>query len=124
DPPGKPGLANLVASLLDEGTTTRSAKQIAEEIEFVGGTLATRTTEDFSTASVRILKKDLKLGFDLMADVLLRPAFAEQELERVRSLILGQILSEQDDPGVVAAKAFNQLVFDGHPYGWPVIGTE
>ena len=124
DPSDKPGLANLVASSLDEGTTTRSAKQIAEEIEFVGGTLATRTTEDFTTASVRVLKKDTKLGLDLLADVLLRPVFAEQELERVRSLIHGQILSEQDDPGLVAAKAFQQLVFDGHPYGWPVIGTE
>jgi zinc protease len=124
DPPDKPGLANLVASLLDEGTTTRSAKQIAERIEFVGGSLVTRAMEDFSTTSARVLRKDLKLGFDLLADILLRPSFPEQELERVRSLLYGQVVSEQDDPGMVAAKAFNRLVFDGHPYRWPVIGTE
>jgi zinc protease len=123
DPPEKPGLANLVAGLLDEGTTTRSARQIAEQIEFVGGTLASRATEDFSTTSLRILKKDLTLGFELLADVLTRPAFADAELERVRSLIQGQLLNEQDDPGMVASKAFHQLVFNGHPYAWPVTGT-
>jgi zinc protease len=123
DPPGKAGLANLVAGLLDEGTATRSPKQIAEEIEFVGGSLAAKAAEDFTTASARILKKDLKLGFELLADILLRPAFPEAELERVRSLTQAEILSEQDDPGMVASKAFNQMVFDSHPYRWPVVGT-
>lgn len=124
DPEGKAGLANLVASLLDEGTTTRSAKQLAEQIEFVGGSLAARTGEDFTTVSARVLTKDTDLGFELLADILLHPAFPERELERVRSQILGEIQSEQDDPGTVAAKAFNQLVFEGHPYRWPVNGTE
>jgi zinc protease len=124
DPPEKAGVANLVASLLDEGTATRSAEQIAEQIEFVGGTLAVKTAEDMSTADVRVLTKDTELGFELLADILLHPAFPPKELERVRSQILGSILSEKDDPGLVAAKAFNQLVFDGHPYKWPVNGTE
>ena len=124
DLPDKPGLANLVAGLLDEGTTTRSSRQIAEQIEFVGGSLAIKATEDFSTASVRVLKKDLTLGFEILADILLRPAFQEAELERVRSMTQAQILSEQDDPGLVAAKAFHKVVFDGHPYRWPVAGTE
>lgn len=124
DPEGKAGLANLVASLLDEGTATRSANRIAEQIEFVGGSLAARAGEDFTTVSARVLTKDTDLGFELLADILLHPTFPEQELERVRSQILGEILSEQDDPGTVAAKAFNQLVFDGHPYRWPVNGTE
>ncbi len=124
DPPEKAGLANLVASLLDEGTTTRSATQIAGQIDFVGGNLAIKTEEDFTSASVRVLAKDTDLGFDLLADVLLRPAFAEAEVERIRTLILGEILSQKDEPGMVAGKAFNQLVFDGHPYRWPVNGTE
>lgn len=124
DPPEKPGVANLVASLLDEGTATRSAKQIANQIDFVGGTLATRAAEDFTTASARVLKKDTDLGFALLADILLGPSFPKPELERVRSQILGGILSEKDDPGTVAGKEFSQLVFAGHPYRWPVNGTE
>jgi zinc protease len=124
DPPAKAGLANLVLSLLDEGTTTRTAEQIAEQIEFVGGALAAKAGEDFTTVSVRTLTKDRKLGFTLLSDVLLHPVFPEKELKRVRSQILGEILSEKDQPDLVAAKAFNQLVFDGHPYSWPVNGTE
>lgn len=124
DPPEKAGLANLTASLLDEGTTSRTAKQIAEQIEFVGGTLSIKATEDSTTAATRILTKDTELGFELLADVVLHPTFPPQELERVRSQVLGGILSEKDEPGLVAGKAFNLLVFDGHPYRWPVNGME
>ncbi len=124
DPPEKAGLANLVAGLLDEGTTTRSSKQLAEQIDFVGGSLGAKADEDFTTASARTLKKDIDLGFTLLADILQRPAFPKQEFERVRSQILGEIASDNDDPGHVAMKAFNQLVFQNHPYRWPVNGTE
>jgi zinc protease len=124
DPPEKAGLANLVASLLDEGTTTRTSKQLAEQIDFVGGSLAVKASEDFTTASARVLKKDVDLGFTLLADILMRPAFPKQEFERVRSQVLGEIASDNDDPGHVAMKAFNQLVFHNHPYRWPANGTE
>jgi zinc protease len=124
DPPDKAGLANLVASLLDEGTTTRSSKQLAEQIDFVGGALEAKASEDFTTASARVLKKDVDLGFTLLADILQHPAFFKPEFERIRSQILGEMASDNDDPGHVAMKAFNQLVFHGHPYRWPLNGTE
>ena len=124
DPSDKAGLANLVASLLDEGTTTRSSKQLAEQIDFVGGALEARASEDYTTASVRVLKKDIDLGFTLLADILQHPAFLKPEFERIRSQILGEMASDNDDPGHVAMKAFNQLVFHGHPYRWPLNGTE
>jgi zinc protease len=124
DPPEKAGVANLTASLLDEGTTSRTSKQLAEQIDFVGGSLETKASEDFTTASARVLKKDVDLGFTLLADILQRPAFQKQEFERIRTQILGEMASDNDDPGHVAMKAFNQLVFHGHPYRWPVNGTE
>ncbi len=124
DPPDKAGLANLVASLLDEGTTSRSSKQLAEQIDFVGGALEVKASEDFTTASARVLKKDVDLGFTLLADILQHPAFLKPEFERIRSQILGEMASDNDDPGHVAMKAFNQLVFHGHPYRWPLNGTE
>ncbi len=124
DPPEKAGLAYLVASLLDEGTATRTARQLAAQIEFVGGTLTAKAEEDYTAATARVLKKDADLGFELLADILQHPTFPDRELERVRSQLLGEIEAEKDDPGQVAAKAFNQLVFDGHPYGWPANGTE
>jgi zinc protease len=124
DPSDKAGLANLVASLLDEGTMSRSSKQLAEQIDFVGGALEVKASEDFTTASVRILKKDVELGFTLLADIIQHPAFHKPEFERIRSQILGEMASDNDDPGHVAMKAFNQLVFHGHPYRWPLNGTE
>lgn len=124
DPPEKAGLANMVASLLDEGTTNRSSKQLAEQIDFVGGSLDVKAGEDFTTASVRTLKKDADMGMTLLADILQRPAFPKPEFERVRAQILGEIASDNDDPGHVAMKAFNQIVFQNHPYRWPVNGTE
>lgn len=124
DPPDKAGLANLTASLLDEGTSTRSSQALAEQIDFIGGSLEVKASEDFTTASARILTKDVALGFTLLADILLHPAFPKQEFDRVRSQILGELVSDNDDPGQVAMKAFNQLVFANHPYRWPVNGTE
>ena len=124
DPPEKAGVANLTASLLDEGTTTRTSKQLAEQIDFVGGSLEAKASEDFTTATTRVLKKDVDLGFILLADILQHPAFQKQEFERIRVQLLGEMASDNDDPGHVAMKAFNQLVFHGHPYRWPVNGTE
>ena len=124
DPPERAGVANLTASLLDEGTTTRTSKQLAEQIDFVGGSLEAKASEDFTTATTRVLKKDVDLGFILLADILQHPAFQKQEFERIRVQLLGEMASDNDDPGHVAMKAFNQLVFHGHPYRWPVNGTE
>jgi zinc protease len=83
-----------------------------------------KAAEDFTTASVRVLKKDVELGFTLLADILQHPAFHKPEFERIRSQILGEMASDNDDPGHVAMKAFNQLVFHSHPYRWPLNGTE
>jgi zinc protease len=66
----------------------------------------------------------VELGFTLLADILQHPAFLKPEFERIRSQILGEMASDNDDPGHVAMKAFNQLVFHGHPYRWPLNGTE
>ncbi len=124
DPQSKAGLANLVSALLDEGTKTRSAEQIAQAIDFVGGSLSSDVTRDFTTVSLRVLKKDLDLGFDLLADIILNPRFDKKEFTRVRNLILGGIQSEDENPELVAGKAFDRLVFGKHPYQWPVNGTK
>lgn len=124
DPPSKAGLANLVADLLDEGTRARSATQIAEQIDFVGGDLSMDVSADYTTVSASVLTKDTGLGFELLADVILNPSFPKKEFSRVRSQVLGEIQSEEEAPELVAEKAFNRLVFGTHPYRWPVNGTQ
>src|SRR5579863_3302965 len=120
----KAGLANMTASLLDEGTKQRTSKQIADAVDFIGASLSTRAGEDFASGSLRVLKKDVGTGFSLLSDVLMNPIFAPEEVERVRKNILGEILSEKDEPEVVADRAFHDLVFGHHPYHNPVNGRQ
>lgn len=124
DPVGRGGLAALTAGTLTKGTATRSAVEIAEAIDFIGGTLTTAATEDFSSASLSVLKKDLHAGLALMTDVVLNPAFPAAEIDRVRRETLSAIQADKDDPGAVAEQAFAPLVFGLHPYGRPVEGAE
>ena len=124
DPPGKAGLANLTAELLTRGTTTRTANQISEAIELVGGSLDVEAGHDVVTLSLAVLSKDLDLGLDLLADILLRPTFAPGEIQRKVQEVVAGIRRKQEDPGEVAAEAFDALVFGTHPYGRPVEGTE
>ena len=124
DPPEKAGLSSLTAALLDEGTKTRSSQQIADEMDFIGGKLSTGGGTDFSTASLVVLKKDIKTGLDILSDVLMNPVFPEEEVERKKKEVIGAIISDKDDPGSVASKAFYKAVFKNHPYGIPGEGDE
>lgn len=120
----KAGLSNLTADLLNEGTRRRSSKEISNAIEFVGGSLATSGGADFITVSLSVLKKDLDLGFDLLSDVLLNPAFTDEEFNRRKAIIRGSIVRQKEEPGIVASRAFMKAVFGDYPYGWPMDGTE
>ncbi len=124
DPEGRAGLANLTADLLAEGTTTRNAAQISEAIDFIGGSLDASASTDYAAVSLRTLRKHLDAGLDLLADILLRPVFAADELVRRREAALASIRAARDDPTAVAAKAFLRALFGDEPYGYPVEGIE
>lgn len=124
DPPDKPGVANLVATLMTQGTTTRTAPQISEAIEFLGGSLSVDAGQETMSISLSVLSKDLDAGLDLMADVLLNPVFAPDEIQRkIREVVAG-IKRSQEDPGTVSWQAFMALVYGAHPFGRPIEGTE
>lgn len=124
DPEDKAGLANLTARLLDEGTSSRSSPQIAEEIDFIGASLSASANADYTSVSLRVLKKDVTVGFDLLSDILIHPTFPPEELERKRKQVLGELMAEKDEPGIVAEKTFDRLLFGAHPYHRPVEGIE
>ncbi len=122
DPEPKAGLAHLTAALLDEGTTSLTASQIAESFDFMGASLSTGADADSATVSLQILKKDIDQGFALLADVLTRPSFPVQEVQRVLDQVLGGIVAEKDDPGTVATRAFDRILYGNHPYHRPAEG--
>jgi len=118
----KAGLANLTADLLNEGTSKRTALDISSAIDFVGGSLETSGGDDFITIKLSVLKKDRELGFDLLSDVILNPAFRQEEIDRRKAVIKSSILQQREDPGSVASKAFLMAVYGKFPYGWPTEG--
>jgi zinc protease len=124
DVTGKPGTASMTARMLDEGTTTRSALQIASEIERLGANLGVGAGAESSSISLEALTRNLKPSLAIMADVVLNPAFAVEELERQRKLRLDEIAQELQNPAAAAAQLFPKLLFgESHPYGQPVGGV-
>jgi zinc protease len=117
EPADKPGLASITAALLTQGTTRRTAGQIQREIDFIGGSLSVSGGSDFASARMRVLKKDVRTGLDLLSDVLLDPVFDQKEIDRQVKETLAEIRRQKEDPGVVAAQAFAKAVYGGHPYG-------
>ncbi len=123
DPAGKQGTAVLTAALLDQGTTTRSAEQIADTIDYVGGGLGTGAGTDLSYANVVVMTDGLAVGFDLLNDVIRQPSFQGDELERQRQQAISGLKVSYDDPDFVAGLVFDRLVYGFHPYGMPNNGT-
>ncbi len=123
DPAGKFGVASMVATLLDQGTTTRTAQQVADTIDSAGGDLKTGVGRDLSYANVTIMKDGLGLGMNLLADVVRRPAFAQEEVDRQRQQVVAALRVSYQDPVYVASVVFDRLVYGFHPYGFPGNGT-
>ena len=123
DPPDRVGLANLTGALLTRGTATRTGPALDSAIEFVGGSLEAGAGRDSVSASLRVLRKDLGLGLDLLAEVIQSPTFPPEEVTRKLGEIQAAIKRSEEDPGTVAARALARLIFPSHPYGRPVEGT-
>ncbi|MEX2181875.1 MAG: insulinase family protein [Gemmatimonadaceae bacterium] len=117
DPAGKSGTADLVAGLLTKGAGTRSAEQIAADIERVGGSLGASAGQDFLTLNATVLRDDRELAFSLMADALLRPTFPPSELELLRTQSLSALALEKSQPDAIASRAFARALYGDHPYG-------
>ena len=123
DPAAMPGVARMTANMLTQGTEKRSARDIAEAIDFVGGSLEASASSDATDVSLDVVRKDLATGLDLMSDVVLHPAFRAEELERQRQQLLSSLTVEYSDPDFLASTAFSRVVYGASPYGWPSEGT-
>jgi zinc protease len=125
NPEKQPGLASLTAQLLEEGTATRSAPQIADEIAQLGAQLASTSSADSSAVSVLALKSTFARAFDVLADVVQHPAFPTAEVERQRASRIAELVQQREEPEAVAAvAAVGALYGPGHPYGYGRLGTE
>ncbi len=125
NPADRAGLADLTARMLDEGTKTRGAIEIADQIAALGATLSTGGSWDASSVSLSTLSRNLDPALDVFSDVVQHPAFDDKEFTRVRDNLLTAITRRKDSPPTVAGLALSHLLYGAkHPYGWPMSGTE
>lgn len=125
DPTDKPGTAAIAADMLDEGTTTRSALQIADQAAYLGVNLSTGASWDAARVSLHTPTAQLDSALALFADVALHPAYAPNELERIRTDRLTSLRQLKDNGPAIADRAFPAVIYSAkHPYGRPASGTE
>ena len=119
-----PGTARMTMDMLDEGTTSRTALEIAEELEGLGTTLFAGSNLDMSTVRMSTLKENLDASLDLFADVVLNPSFPEAEFERRLRQQLAAIARERVQPIGMAMRVFPRLIYGaGHAYSQPLSGS-
>lgn len=123
DPADLSGAADMTASLLTKGTKTRTAPQIAEEIEALGGQLNSNAGWDASRATVNVLASKAEPAMSILADVVRNPVFKDEEIERLRQQYLDSLSVGMNNPGQLAGWVASRVVFGDSPYGHPVSGT-
>ncbi|HMI31921.1 MAG TPA: pitrilysin family protein, partial [Candidatus Limnocylindrales bacterium] len=124
DSASKEGTAALTGGLLRKGAGKRNAQEIAALVDGLGGVLGTGAGLEGSFASGEFMAKDQVVMLDLLADVLRRPTFPEQEFEKLKAQSIDEITSEKDDPGNVIGEYAYSFVYGAHPYARPVGGDE
>ena len=117
------GIAHFVEHMLFKGTDTRSAEDIAQAIDSIGGQLDAFTAKEYASYYIKVLDEHLPLAVDLLSDIVLRPAFAADEIEREKKVILEEIKMVEDTPDDLVHELFTQHFWEGHPLGRPILGS-
>jgi predicted Zn-dependent peptidase len=118
------GIAHFVEHMLFKGTSTRSAEDIAQAIDSIGGQLDAFTAKEYASYYIKVLDEHLPLAVDLLSDIVINPAFVDEELEREKKVILEEIKMVEDTPDDLVHELFTQHFWEGHPLGRPILGTK
>ncbi|MBV9062707.1 MAG: insulinase family protein, partial [Alphaproteobacteria bacterium] len=118
------GVSHMLEHMAFKGTGRRSARQIAEEIEAVGGYMNAYTSREQTAFHMRTLKPDVGLAIDILGDILIHPAFDQTELERERQVVLQELGQARDTPDDIVFDHLQAVAFPEQPMGWPILGNE
>ncbi|HEX7957077.1 MAG TPA: pitrilysin family protein, partial [Pyrinomonadaceae bacterium] len=123
DPAELSGLADMTASLLTKGTKTRTAPQIAQEVEALGGVLNSGAGWDASRATVNVIASKAEPALSILADVVRNPVFKDEEIERLRQQYVDNLSVGMNSPGQLASWVASRVIFGAGPYGHSLAGT-
>jgi zinc protease len=123
DPKNKLGLAHMAASLLDQGTKTKSATELNDEIDFIGGAMGAGAGTDLTFVNIVVMKDSFEKGMRMLSDISRQPGFAQAEIDRQKQQTLSGLRVSLEDPEYIANSVFDRLVYGFHPYGLPETGT-
>src|SRR5215469_4806858 len=118
------GVSHMLEHMAFKGTEKRSARDIAEEIEAVGGYLNAYTSREQTAFHARVLKADIPLALDILSDILVNPTFDQAELERERQVVLQEIGQARDTPDDIIFDHLQSVLYPSQPMGWPILGED
>jgi predicted Zn-dependent peptidase len=117
------GIAHFVEHMLFKGTSTRSAEDIAQAIDSIGGQLDAFTAKEYASYYIKVLDEHLPLALDILSDIVRNPAFAADDIEREKKVVIEEIKMVEDTPDDLVHELFTQGFWENHPLGRPILGT-
>lgn len=123
EPASHPGIAHFVEHMLFKGTPGRSAEEIAQQVDSIGGQIDAFTSKEYAGYYLKVLDEHLPLAVDILADLICNPLFAEDEIEREKKVILEEIKMVEDTPDDLVHEIFAEGFWLNHPLGRPILGT-
>jgi predicted Zn-dependent peptidase len=123
EPADQSGIAHFVEHMLFKGTDTRSAEDIAQAIDSIGGQLDAFTAKEYASYYIKVLDEHLPLALDILSDIVLNPAFAPEDIEREKKVVVEEIKMVEDTPDDLVHEIFTQGFWEDHPLGRPILGT-
>src|ERR1700742_4060532 len=121
--PNEHGISHLLEHMAFKGTKRRTARQIAEEIEAVGGDINAATSSETTAYTASVLKSDMPLALDVLSDILANPTFDKEELKREQNVIVQEIGASEDNPDDIVFDYLQSTAFPNQPIGRSILGT-
>jgi predicted Zn-dependent peptidase len=118
------GIAHFVEHMLFKGTSTRTAEDIAQAIDSIGGQLDAFTAKEYASYYIKVLDEHLPLAIDILADIVRNPAFGPEDIEREKKVVVEEIKMVEDTPDDLVHEIFTQGFWENHPLGRPILGTK
>src|SRR5687767_8900842 len=123
EPQDQSGIAHFVEHMLFKGTATRTAEDIAQAIDSIGGQMDAFTAKEYASYYIKVLDEHLPLAVDVLSDIVRRPAFSAEDIAREKKVVLEEIKMVEDTPDDLVHELFTENFWEGHPLGRPILGT-